>query len=101
MWTPWRKEMKALSMLEGATYDPKTLKAICQAFDEAWAGIAELYDYPGEAEHARLGLAKSVLAVSPEHGSDVEALKSAALQHFALNYRDSSAPSDSSWSPLG
>ena len=79
-------------MLEGATYDPQTLKVVRQAFDEAWAGIAEKYCNPAEAEHARLRLAKSVLAVAPLLGVDVQAIKHAALQHFALNCRERSDP---------
>jgi hypothetical protein len=31
--------MKARSMLEGGTYGPKTLKAVCQAFDECPTGL--------------------------------------------------------------
>ena len=81
-------------MLEGATFDPQTLKVVCQAFDDAWAGIAELYYYPAEVEHARLRLAKSVLTVAPQLGTDAQAIKDAALQHFALSYRDRSSPSE-------
>jgi hypothetical protein len=86
--------MKARKILEGASYHPATVKALCQAFDEAWASIQELYYYPAEVEAARLKLANSVLAVAALHGTDVEALKNAALQHFALNYRDRSDPGD-------
>jgi len=86
--------MKARAMLEGATYDPKTLKVVCQAFDDAWADISKLYYYPAEVEHARFRLAKSALAVAPQCGTDVHAIKNAALQHVALNYRDRSSPAD-------
>jgi hypothetical protein len=86
--------MKARSMLEGATYDPKTLKIISQAFDDAWESIAELYDDPAEIEHARLRLAKSVLTVAPLIGADAEAISNAAVEHFALSYRDRSNPAE-------
>jgi len=85
--------MKARSMLEGATYDPETLKVVCQALDDARAGIAEMYYYPAEVEHARLHLAKSVLAVAPLL-TDAQANKNAALQHFALNHRERSGPAE-------
>ena len=80
--------MKPQRIPEGATYDPPTLKAMFQAFDEAWAGIADMHSYPAEIERARVRLAKSVLAVVSLHGTDVQALRDAALVHFALNYRD-------------
>ena len=53
--------MKVRKALEGASYDPDALKAVCQAFDEAWAAISHLYsgDHTSEwaIEKARLGLA--------------------------------------------
>jgi hypothetical protein len=83
--------MKARKFLEGASYDPETLKAIGQAFDQAWASIAGHYRNL-EIERARLRLANSMLAIAPLYGHDVEALKDAALQHMALNYRDNADP---------
>ena len=78
--------MKARKVLQEASYDPQTLKAICQAFDEAWAGIADMYD-PSEVEDARLELANSVLAVAGLHGTDVQALSEEALVRFAQDKR--------------
>jgi len=86
--------MKARKLLESATYDPATLKVICQAFDEAWASIAEFYDAPTEIEDTRLRLANSVLRVAGLYGTDVEAMKDGALQHLALNYRNRSNPAE-------
>jgi hypothetical protein len=91
--------MKARKVLEGASYDPATLKALCQAFDAAWASIEELYYYPAEVETARLKLANSVLAVATLHGTDVDALKNGALQHMALNYRDKTDPAEPTAAP--
>jgi hypothetical protein len=91
-------EMKARKVLEGASYDPDTLKALCQAFDEAWAAISHMYssDHSSEwaIEKARLGLANATLAVAPLYGKDVEALKDAALQHFALTYSGPGDPAE-------
>ena len=89
------KEMKARKVLEGASFDPDTLKALGQALDAGWASIAHLYGGPLEIESARLRLANSLLAVANLHGRDVEALKNAALQHMALNYRDRTDPGSS------
>ena len=81
--------MKARQRLFDGSFDPDTLKAACQAFDEAWESIAKNYsDNPLTVERARLRLANAVLAVAPRCGTDVEALRTAALQHVALNYRD-------------
>ena len=77
--------MKARKVLEGAAYEPHALKAICKAFDEAWAQVADLYECPAKVDEARDRLAKSVLAAVPRHGMNVEALKQAALDRFAPN----------------
>jgi hypothetical protein len=84
--------MKARKVLEGSSYDPNTLNAIGQAFDQAWASIASHYGTALEVERARLRLANSMLAIASEHGRDVEALRKAALAHMALNYRDKADP---------
>ena len=84
--------MKARRVLEGASFDPDTLKVICRAFDEAWDSIAHHYGSPLEVEHARLRLANSMLAIAQGLGHDVEALKNAAFQDMAMNYRDRSDP---------
>jgi hypothetical protein len=90
--------MKARKALEGASSHPATVKALCQAFDEAWASIAHLYssDYNTERtiEQARLGLANSVLAVAPLYTNDLDALKHAAVQHFAMSYRGAETSSN-------
>jgi hypothetical protein len=90
--------MKARKVLEGASYDPDTLKALFQAFDEAWAAISHMYssDHNSEwaIEKARFGLANSMLAVAPLYGKDLEALKGAALQHFAVSYSGPGDPAE-------
>jgi hypothetical protein len=84
--------MKAHQMLDGASYGPDALKAIGQAFDEAWQDIAGNFGSdPHDIEKARLGLATALLSVASEDSRDVEALKRGALQAMALNYRERSS----------
>ena len=80
--------MNARHLIEGASFGPDTLKAIGKAFDEAWTQIAGNFgNDPAEIEAARLKLAKAVLSVADDNSRDVEALKQAALQRMALDYR--------------
>ena len=76
--------MKARQLIDGASYGPETLKAMGQAFDEAWQSIAG--NDPQDIERARLRLANALLSVTAEDSRDVEALKRGALQAMALNY---------------
>ena len=72
----WGRDVKARRLIEGATYDPATVKALSQAFDEAWASIAHHYSAPAEIERARLTLANSLLAVAAQHGhSEIESIQ--------------------------
>ena len=77
------------SLIDGASFAPPgALKAISEAFDAAWAEIAEKFGKdPTEIELARHRLANAVLAVASEDSRDLEALKKAALQRMALDYR--------------
>ena len=75
-------------VIDAAAYGPDALKALGQAFDEAWASIAGNFgDDPSDIERARLKLATALLSVASEDSRDVEALKKAALQVMALGYR--------------
>jgi len=65
------------------------MKALGQAFDEAWQTIAGNFgDEPLDIERARLKLAKALLSVASEDSRNVEVLKKAALQIMALEYRE-------------
>jgi voltage-gated potassium channel Kch len=76
--------MKALR--QNAPYGPDALKAISQAFDEAWSAIAG--NFSGEAtEAARLRLADALLSVASDDSRDVEALKISALAAMAVDYK--------------
>ena len=80
--------MKARSLIDSASFAPDGLKAIGQAFDEAWKEIAANFgNEPAVIESARLKLAQALLSVADDIGRDVEALKQAALQRMALDYR--------------
>jgi hypothetical protein len=80
--------MKARQLIDGTSYGPDALKALGQAFDEAWASIAGNFgDEPLDMEQARLKLAKALLSVASEDSRNVEVLKKAALQVMALDYR--------------
>lgn len=79
--------MKARRLLDAASYDPDTLKAMTQAFDEAWAIIAGNFD-AASVEAARLRLAHAVLSVTCEDSRDVAVLKRGALEAMALSYAD-------------
>jgi hypothetical protein len=80
--------MTARMLIEGMALGPEALKVIGQAFDEAWAEIAGNFgDDPREIEVARLKLANVFLSVAREGSCDVQAIKRAALQRLALDYR--------------
>jgi hypothetical protein len=81
--------MKARRLIEGAEFDPDTLKVVFAAFDAAWREIAHHYDAenPPQIEQARLQLAHAVLAAARDDGSDAERLKRDALQVMALTYK--------------
>jgi hypothetical protein len=80
--------MKARKLIDGASFGPDALKAIGQAFDEAWQEVAGNFgDDPQDIEHARFKLANAVLSIAGEDSRDVDVLKRAALQRMALDYR--------------
>jgi hypothetical protein len=80
--------MRARSLIDGASLAPEALKAIGQAFEEAWVEIAGNFgNEPAVIDSARLKLAQALLSVANDDSRDVEALKQAALQRMALDYR--------------
>jgi len=85
--------MKARRLIDGATFGPETLKALGEAFDQAWAQIAGNFgDGSTQVENARLRLAEAMLSVATEERTDVAALKARALQAMALDYRSGIRP---------
>jgi len=82
--------MEARQRIAGAAFGPDALKTISQAFDEAWERIAGNFGTDAATvDGARAKLADAVLSVARETNCDVEALKKAALEAMALNYRTS------------
>jgi hypothetical protein len=70
---------------ESSAYGPDTLKILYQAFDEAWASIAEKYaDDPDRAEIARLKLANTILSFPIEDIKDAQQITCSSLQIMAL-----------------
>jgi hypothetical protein len=77
-----------MAIVDTPSYGPEVLKAIAQAFDEAWANIAG--NFGGEAraaETARSKLAEALLLAAREGNRDPEALKAAALERLCGAYR--------------
>ena len=80
--------MDAYALIESASYSPEALKAIRQAFDEAWQQVAGNFgDDTRDAERARLRLARALLSLAHEDSHDVGVLRRAALERMALDYR--------------
>lgn len=80
--------MEAYQLLEGSGFDPRALKAICHAFDEAWFEIAPRFKgRPAMIATARAALARAVLSVAWEDSIDNFVLKTAALQVMNHDFR--------------
>jgi hypothetical protein len=73
------------------SYGPETLKAMTQAFDQAWAVVAGNISQDASGA-ARLRLANALLSVASEDSRNVDALKRRALEAMALSYH--AVPSD-------
>jgi hypothetical protein len=85
--------MTARQLIDGASFGPDTLKAIGQAFDEAWQEVEGNFGGdPQDIEKARLRLANAVLSIADEDTRNVDVLKRAALQRMALDYRRRDQP---------
>src|SRR6185503_21050069 len=81
--------MRARQLIDSASFGPEALRALGQAFDEAWREIAGNFgNDPRDIEVARLRLATAVLSVAYEDSRDVEVLKNGALQAMAIAYRE-------------
>jgi len=85
--------MKARRLIDGGAFGPATLKALGEAFDQAWSQIAGNFgDSPTQIENARLRLAEALLSIATEDSTDVAALKAGALQAMAMDYRSGPRP---------
>ena len=83
--------MESHHLIDGASFGPEALKAIVQAYDEAWLVVVGNFN-ADTIETGRLRLADAILSVACEDSSDVEALKRGALEAMAISYH--STPSD-------
>ena len=79
--------MEARRLIDSASFGPDTLKAIGQAFDEAWADIEGNFGCDQSREAARLKLATAILSVASDDSRDVQVLKKAGLEVMAKDYR--------------
>ena len=75
---------KARSLIDNAPYDPALVKAMGDAFDAAWASIAENYEGAIAIEGARIMLANIVLNFVDAGEHDPERLKDRTLRTFSL-----------------
>src|SRR5262249_2676245 len=86
--------MNARQLINGAWYGPEALKAIGQAFDQAWHQIAPNFgDDPIDIQKARIRLARALLSVADDDSRDVGVLKQAGLHRMALDYKKRWDPS--------
>ena len=83
--------MEARRLIDGASFGPNTLKAMGEAFDQAWAQIAGNFGEP-QVENARLRLAEAMVSIATDGSTDVAALKAGALEAMALDYRSGIRP---------
>jgi hypothetical protein len=80
-------------LIDGASYGPEALKVIGQAFDEAWRDIAGNFgDDSPDVERARNRLARAILSLAHDDTRDVSALRRAALERMALDYKRRANP---------
>lgn len=79
--------MEARRLIDNASFGPDTLKALGQAFDEAWADIEGNFGCDQTREAARVKLAIALLSIASDDSRDVEVLKKAALEAMAGDYR--------------
>ena len=86
--------MQARRLIEDASFGPETLKAISQAFEEAWLVVGGNFG-ADTTEAGRLRLATALLSVAREGGRDVEVLKRSALKGMALTYYANPSDRDS------
>jgi hypothetical protein len=78
--------MKARQLIDGAAFGPEAMKAIGEAFDEAWTDTAPKFgNFLEDVQKARERLARAMLSIANEDSRDVAVLKEAALQRMALD----------------
>jgi hypothetical protein len=76
--------MEARHLIQSG-YGPEAIKAMTQAFDEAWSVIAGNFSQDATPA-ARVRLADALLSVASEGRRDVKTLKNKAIAAMALSY---------------
>jgi hypothetical protein len=80
--------MKARQLLNRSgppLFIPETMKAVNQAFDNAWTTIANNYANDAKAAAARLKLAECILAATRDDSRDADQIERLALAMFRIS----------------
>ena len=75
---------KAKSLIDNASYNADTVKALGAAFDACWSDVAHHYQGDTAIEGARIMLANCVLNIAAQGERDPIRLKAGALRTFLL-----------------
>jgi hypothetical protein len=76
--------VSARRLIETSHFGPETMKIVERAFDEVWEQIRHCFD--GDAEAAKLDLAKAMINAVEDKLSAVEGVKAAALKKMRQRY---------------
>lgn len=77
--------MRARRIIEGASFGPDVLQVVQQAFDEAWAAVADRFT-SHEHEVAREALALAMISATREDSADVARLRDAGTRALKLKF---------------
>lgn len=70
---------------EGAAFGPEVLNVVAQAFDEAWASIADKFS-PAEHAQARDDLADAIMNAARDDSDDVARVRDTGVRAVQLKY---------------
>lgn len=70
---------------EGAAFGPEVLNVVAQAFDEAWALIADKFT-PVEHAQARDDLADAIMNAARDDSEDVPRVRDTGIRAMQLKY---------------
>jgi hypothetical protein len=85
-------DMRARRIIEGAAFGPEVIRVAVQAFEEAWAEIADRFDTSSHAS-AREILANAIISAVRRDSADAQVLRGAGLRAMASSYPDRFAAS--------
>jgi hypothetical protein len=79
--------MRARQLIGGSAFPPHELKAIFEAFDDAWAELSpEVGSKLSSIDLARMSLATIILSIAAVGSMDRLKLKTAAMDAFRLKH---------------